>query len=309
MAAKFALVSVALIACAVAEPYGHGWAYGRRAYGYGYGYADGAPAYHPYGGVSYTARSPQGLSGYGRYRREAEAEPGLGLGYYGRPAYGYGYGYADGAPAYHPYGGVSYTARSPQGASGYLRYKREAEAEAEPEAEAEAEPEAEASLGYYGNYGYGPYSYGYAARPYGYGYRATSYEYRSPQGLTGYYGRYKRSAEPSLGYYGYGGYGYGSRSYQSVSRALPGYGGISEYSVSNAHPYGAAVYDRRRTPVGLHKREAEAEPGYSFQEVNRQFGYGGASSYRVNTAGYSGRVHESRALPYYQGYNYGFYNY
>ena len=75
--------------------YGHGYGHGlykREADAepsYGYGYP--ALSYHGYGGVSYEARSPQGLSGYyghGIGKRSADAEPSLGYG-----------------GAYHPYGG------------------------------------------------------------------------------------------------------------------------------------------------------------------------------------------------------------
>merc|ERR1712168_1633223 len=120
----------------------------------------GGVAYHPYGGSSYTHRSPQGLHGhYGGYgyfgKRSADAEP------------GYGYAHA-----------VSYTHRSPQGLHGH-----------------------------YGGYGYGAY-YGKRSAEPGYGYgHALSFTHRSPQGLHGHYGGYgyggyygKRSAEP--GYYG-----------------------------------------------------------------------------------------------------------
>merc|ERR1712072_258283 len=100
-----------------------------------------AIAHHPYGGISYTDRSPQGL-----HKRSADAEASYGYGY--KPSYGYGY------------------------------HKRSADAEA---------------------------SYGYAHHGYGYGYKP-SYGY----------GYHKRSADASHGYgygykpsYGYGHYGYG----------------------------------------------------------------------------------------------------
>merc|ERR1712154_182003 len=130
--------------------------------------ADAEPSY----GYGYQAY------GYGYHKRSADAEPSYGYGYqpYG---YSYGYGYEPvhaPALAYHPYGGVSYTDKSPQGL-----HKREAEAEP--------------------SYGYKSYGYGY--QPYGYGYKP-SYGYS--------YGYHKREAEPSYGYgyqpYGYS-YGYG----------------------------------------------------------------------------------------------------
>merc|ERR1712001_779905 len=82
------LAVLSLAAVALTEP------------GYGYG-----AAYHPYGGYSYTHRSPQGLHGYhhsyyGKREAEAEAEA--------EPGYGYGYGHA-----------TSYYHRSPQGLHGY----------------------------------------------------------------------------------------------------------------------------------------------------------------------------------------------
>merc|ERR1712106_588233 len=180
MAAKIVAVVVTLASLAAAEP------------GYGYG----GVAYHPYGGSSYTHRSPQGLHGhYGGYgKRSAEAEPGYG------------------GVAYHPYGGSSSVYRTTQGLTGY-------------------------GYGGYGGYGHG---YGKRSAEPGYGYgHATSYYHRSPQGLHGHYGGYgyggyghgygKRSAD--AGYYGYGGYGHGAGSYQQVSRPYFNYG------VSVAHPY------------------------------------------------------------------------
>ena len=217
----------------------------------------------------------------------AAAEPslyGYGLGYYGpRLPYLRPY-YLDGAPAVHPGGAVSSVARSVQGIG-----KRSAD----------AEPEADAGyLGYgYGlpAYGYGLRSYGYGLRPYGYG--ARSYEYRSPQGLSGY--RYKREAEADAdaGYLGYGyglpAYGYGLRSY--------GYG-LRPYG------YGARSYEYR-SPQGLrYKREADAEPGFSFQSVARALPYGGISQYGVETAGYAGNVYDRRRTPL-TGYGYGFWAY
>merc|ERR1712241_1297860 len=178
MAAKIVLV-LALSACALADPSYYG--------GYGRGIAA-----HP-GGYSYTYRSPQGLG-------KREAEPGYGYGgsyqrvtridgYDGQPTtYGVGtngnagyvdeprfgrlggrdaepgYGYGGPGIASHPYGGSSYTYRSPQGLG-----KREAEP----------------------GYGYG-YGRGIAAHPYG----GSSYTYRSSQGLG------KRDAEPGYGYGG-----------------------------------------------------------------------------------------------------------
>merc|ERR1711981_875928 len=137
MAAKIVLV-LAHSACALADPSYYG--------GYGRGIAA-----HP-GGYSYTYRSPQGLG-------KREAEPGYGYGgsyqrvtridgydgqltsygvrtngnagYVDEPRFGRlgkrdaepGYGYGGPGIASHPYGGSSYTYRSPQG----LRGKREAE--------------------------------------------------------------------------------------------------------------------------------------------------------------------------------------
>lgn len=251
-------MTVSLLACVVAEPsFGpyapYGGFYGIRPY-----FLDGAPGIHPGGGVSYTARSPQGIG-----KRSADPEPSFGPyapygGFYGLRPY-----LLDGAPAIHPGGAVSYTARSPQGIG-----KRSADAEP--------------------GYGYGPvyggYYGGFYGNPYGY-YGATSYEYRSPQGLRG-----KREAEPSFG-----------QSFQHVARAQP-YGGISEYGVATGGFYGASLYDRRRTPL-IHKREAE--PSFSFQNVNRYLGYGGASSYAVTNNGYLGVVDERRVAPF-NNYAYGF---
>merc|ERR1711970_702760 len=117
-----------------------------------------ALAHHAYGGVSYEARSPQGLRSYGYghhglYKRSADASYGPALAYhaYGGVSYearspqglrSYGYGHhglykrsADasyGGHAYHPYGGSSYTYRSPQGLHGgyshHGLYKRDADA-------------------------------------------------------------------------------------------------------------------------------------------------------------------------------------
>merc|ERR1712058_58833 len=120
MAAKIVSVVAALATLAAGEP--------------GYG----GVAYHPYGGSSYTHRSPQGLHGY-LHKREAEA------------SYGYG-------TAYHPYGGYSYTHRSPQGLHGYL-HKREADA----------------SYGY--NYGPSSASVRVSAATPSYGYNPASYTY------------------------------------------------------------------------------------------------------------------------------------
>merc|ERR1719187_2882751 len=70
--------------------------------------------YHPGGAVSFSNRSPQGLSGHrgyyggyghGIYKREAEAS--------------FGYGSTAG---YHPGGAVSFSNRSPQGLSGHRGY-------------------------------------------------------------------------------------------------------------------------------------------------------------------------------------------
>merc|ERR1711962_806484 len=138
--------------------YGYG-GYGKReaepSYGIGLyrGVGLGAFSYHPDGGVHSEARSPQG---YGK--REAEPSigygvalhptgvsstqrsvQGLGLGYSGYGGYGYGYGIgkrsADASYGYgvglHPYSGISFSHRSPQGLNygiGYGSYgKREAE--------------------------------------------------------------------------------------------------------------------------------------------------------------------------------------
>ena len=229
----FQLALSALVAAVAAEPSLAGYSPYGLALGYGY-VRDGAPAYHPGGGVSYTARGPQGLSGlYGRYKREAEPSlPLLGYGY-GLPAYGYGL-VRDGAVAAHPYGGYSST-------------------------------------------------------------------YRSTQGLTGLR-RYRREAEPSVSY----GYGYlpAASSYQQVDRYLP-YGGISSYAV-NDRVYGASIYDRRRSPLlSIHKREAEPSYGpSSYQSVSRYTPYG-SSSYSVADNVYSAAVAERNVQPYAAyGYNY-----
>ena len=225
---------------------------------YGYGYGRGIAA-HPYGGSSYTYRSPQGLG-------KREAEP------------GYGYGYGRGIAA-HPYGGSSYTYRSPQGLG-----KREAEP----------------------SYGYGG-SYQRVTRIDGADAQLTTYGVRT----NGYGGAYvdeprfgrlgKREAEPGYGYGGpaiaahpYGGSSYTYRSPQGLGKreAEPGYGygpGIA------AHPYGGSSYTYR-SPQGLRgKREAEPSYGsYSFQNVRRVGGYGQLSAYGVRTNGYSAAVDEIR---------------
>merc|ERR1712106_463002 len=191
MAAKIVAVVVTLASLAAAEP------------GYGYG----GVAYHPYGGSSYTHRSPQGLHGhYGGYgyghgygKRSAEAEPG----------YGYGNGYgaasvyvsqADHGYGYHP---AHYT-------YGYNIHKRSADAEP---GYGYGHGTRSADAGYYG----GASSYVHQSRPYyhgSYGYGINHYD--------------KRSAD--AGYLGYGGYGVAG-SYQQVNRPY------SAYGVSVAHPY------------------------------------------------------------------------
>jgi len=268
---------------------------GKREAEPGYGYGGPGIASHPYGGSSYTYRSPQGLG-------KREAEP------------GYGYGYGRGIAA-HPYGGSSYTYRSPQGlgkreaepgygyGGSYQRvtridgYDRQLTSYGvatngygayvdEPRfgrlGKREAEP----------GYGYG-YGRGIAAHPYG----GSSYTYRSPQGLG------KREAEPGYGYgYGrgiaahpYGGSSFTYRSPQGLGKreAEPGYGyggpGIA------AHPYGGSSYTYR-SPQGLRgKRDAEPSYGsYSFQNVRRVGGYGQLSAYDVRTNGYNAAVGEIR---------------
>ena len=158
------------------RPYGYGYGYG-HGYGYhkreaepSYGYAPYAPYAHVYAPYAHAVshqytHTPYASTGlhqvHGVHKREAEAEASHGYGYgyapygYGYAPYGYrSYGYhkrsADAEPshapyapalAYHPYHGVSYTHRSPQGLG-----KREAEAEP--------------SYGYGRGYGYG-HGYGY----------------------------------------------------------------------------------------------------------------------------------------------------
>merc|ERR1712106_1223165 len=226
MAAKIVAVVVTLASLAAAEP------------GYGYG----GVAYHPYGGNSYTHRSPQGLHGhYGGYgyghgygKRSAEAEPGYGYGhgygaasvYVSQADHGYGYnpahytyGYnihkrsADAEPGYGYGHATSYTHRSPQGLHGH-----------------------------YGGYGHGGYGHGYGKRSDDAGYYggASSYVHQTRPYYHGSYGyginHYgKRSADAGyLGYGGYGhgyGYGHGGSSYQHVNSPY------SNYGVSVAHPY------------------------------------------------------------------------
>jgi len=266
------------VALASADPFGY---YGYPAYRpY---LLDGAPARHPGGGVSYTARSPQGLRG----KREAEAEPSYSYQRVNRYD-----GYGPGLTSTYGVKTSGYGAYVDEPRIGYprlaygLRYKREAEAE--PEAEAEAE--ASYYGGYYGSYGYPAYGY--------HGYGGRSFTYRSPQGLRG-----KREAEAEPAY-----------SYQRVNR-YDGPGLTSTYGVKTAG-YSAYVDEPRlgyaRAPAygpyryGLrYKREAEAEPAYSFQRVNRYDGYGRTSSYGVKTAGYNGYVNERRSVPY-ASFGYGF---
>merc|ERR1711981_881444 len=130
MAVKI-LAVLSLASLALAEP------------GYGYG-----AAFHPYGGHSYTHRSPQGLHGYhhrGYYgKREAEPEPSYAAVYVAQIDHGYhptSYSYGFNTHDYNGYNGYN---------AGYY-HKREAEAEP------------------------------------GYGHHATSYYHRSPQGLHGYH--------------------------------------------------------------------------------------------------------------------------
>merc|ERR1712021_252357 len=199
--------------------YGYGLGYygGYSGYPY-YGYNTGVAA-HPGAATSHVARSPQGLTVFGRKKRDAEAEPEAvadadaayyyggyyGSGYGSPYGYGYGlaspyygrhYGYGLASPYYHglkhtgvaahPGLATSHVARSPQGLG-----KRSADAEPEADADADA---AYYYGGYYGSgYGY-PYGYGYGlASPYygrhfntgvaahpGFG---TSHTYRSVQGL------------------------------------------------------------------------------------------------------------------------------
>merc|ERR1711988_1245018 len=125
---------------------------GKREAEPGYGYGGPGIAYHPYGGASYEYRSPQGLGkreakpayGYGgSYQRVTRVDGYDGqltsygvrtsgnAGYVDEPRLGRlgkreaepSYGYYGPAIAAHPYGGSSFTYRSPQG----LRGKRETE--------------------------------------------------------------------------------------------------------------------------------------------------------------------------------------
>ena len=103
---------------------------------------------------------------------------------------------------------------------------------------AEAEPEADA---YYGHpYGYARYGLGYRT----YGYPAYGHGY--------YYGKRSADAEADAGYlyapYHYGAYGYP----YGYRYGLAGVAG---------HP-GAATSFVARSPQGLGKRSADAEPGY-----------------------------------------------
>merc|ERR1711874_637303 len=164
MAVKILAVVLSLASLALAEP------------GYGYG-----AAYHPYGGYSYTHRSPQGLHGYhhhGYYgKREAEPSYGAASVYVAQADHGY-------HPSFYSYGFNSYGYNGYNGYNAGNYHKREADPEP----------------------------------GYGYGHHATSYYHRSPQGLHGYHHGYygKREAEPS--YSGYHGGYHGGVSYQYVSR-------------------------------------------------------------------------------------------
>merc|ERR1719427_2346901 len=209
----------------------------------------------------------------------AEPEPG-----YYRSSYG--------GVAHHPYGGSSYRGRTVYGytshCSHYL-HKREAEADAEPG---------------YGHY-YQPrsYSFGYNVHQSHPGY-AHSYQYRSQAG--GHY-LHKREAEadaePGYAYSGHYQPSYSVSHYQPRSYS---YG----YNVHQSHPGYAHSYQSRYQAGGhyLHKREAEAEPGYGYT------GHG-HSSYR--STGY-GHGYVSRATSYVapttygypsHGYNYGYRSY
>merc|ERR1712117_243098 len=160
---------------------------------------------------------------------------------------------------------------------GYFYGKRSADAEAE------ADP---ALL--YGAYGYGlPYAYG--AYPYAYGLRAAyglAGEVAAPT-ASGYLNRYgKRSADadaeadPALlyGAYGYGAYPYAYGAYPYGYRY--GLAGVA------AHP-GAATSFVARSPQGLGKRSADADPalllgtyGYGPYVTGNTYGYG-PSGYTV----------------------------
>ncbi len=148
---------------------------------------------------------------------------------------------------------------------------------------ADAEPEADASA-FYGYYGY-PYAYGYGY-PYGYlngvaGHPdGTSYTYRSVQGI----GKRSADAEPVAdadAYYHYGypyAYGYG-------------------YPYAYGYGYPVATSYEARSPQGLGKRSADAEPE---AEADAYYGYPYAYGY-----GYP-RAYSYSNFYGYHGYPYGY---
>jgi len=185
----------------------------------------------------------------------AEPEPG-----YYRSSYGYGV-------AHHPYGGSSYRGRTVYGYPSRVHYhhKREAEADAEP------------GYGYSAGYYYPrSYSSGYAVHQSHPGYARS---YQSVHRAGGHY-LHKREAEadaePGYGYrYGYTGRYYQPRSYSFGYNVHQGHPGYASSSVS-VHQAGGHY---------IHKREAEAEPGYGYHSLGYRYGrgYARATSYVAPT--------------------------
>merc|ERR1712168_692645 len=204
----------------------------------------------------------------------AEPEPGYyNAGYYRSTGY-----HGHGGVAHHPYGGSSYRGRTVYGYPGHYLHKREAEADAEP--------------GYVGHY-YQParsYSFGYNVHQSHPGY-ARSYQYRSQAGVGGHH-IHKREADAEPGY----GYSY-RPSYSAVSHYQPSYS--YGYNIHQSHPGYAHSYQSRYQSAGhyLHKREADAEPGYGYA------GHHGYSSYR--STGYHGHGY-ARATSYVAPTTYGY---
>jgi len=264
-------------------------------------YSHGGVAHHPYGATSYRGRTVYGYPSRSHYihKREAEADAEPGYGY----NYGYNYGhpvvsYSHHAPAYghHSYGGSSYVGRTVYGYPSRSHYvhKREAEADAEP------------GYGYTGRY-YQPrsYSFGYDVHQSHPGY---AHSYQSVHQAGGHY-LHKREAEadaePGYGYSGYSGHYYQPRSYSSG------------YNVHQSHPGYARSYQSVHRAGGhyLHKREADAEPGYgysghgysSYRSKAYGHGYARATSYVAPTTYAKATSYVAPTTYGYpsHGYNYG----
>jgi len=245
-----------------AEP-GYGYSAG---YYYPRSYSSGYAVHQSHPGYARSYQSVHRAGGHYLHKREAEADAEPGYGYsYGHPAVASVSSYSYGGVAHHPYGGSAYRARTVYGYPSRVRYLHKREAEAD----AEAEP----GYGYHAGY-YSPrsYSYGYNVHQSHPGY-ARSYQYRSQAGLGGHY-LHKREAEadaePGYGYrYGYTGRYYQPRSYSFGYNVHQGHPGYARSSVS-VHQAGGHY---------IHKREAEAEPGYGYHSLGYKYGRGYARAF------------------------------